>query len=154
MRSQLFKSFWQGGFEGADHLNSRGNALAMNDFTQHRILAVQDYSRLADFDIETVRESVGWRLVERDGRFDFSSVDLRARAAEQFDVQVIWTLCHYGWPAEIDVFSDQFVERFSRYCKAAAAYLSQFSTSIPTFAPINEISFLTYAISETNLGNL
>ena len=150
--SPLFNSFWLAGFEGADHINGRGQALDMNRLTQHTALALDDYLRLLHFGIRTVRESVGWRLVEAEqGCFDFSSLELRARAAQQLDIQVVWTLCHYGWPIGIDIFSPRFVDRFARYCEATARYLSRFSNAVPVYSPINEISFLAFAVCETGL---
>lgn len=84
----VFRSFWQAGFEGADHTNGRGRALDMNEVTQHRAQARQDYLRLAEFNIQVVRESVGWRLVEKDGAFDFSPIAGRAFAARELGLQV------------------------------------------------------------------
>lgn len=74
-------SFWQAGYEGADHINPAGLALSMNDLNQHQARAAEDYAALAPFSIRTVRESAGWRLCERDGRYDFSTVAARMQAA-------------------------------------------------------------------------
>ena len=41
-------------------------------------------------------------------------------AARAAGVQVVWDLCHYGWPDDLDVFSPAFVERFARFAGAAA----------------------------------
>src|SRR5690242_2199502 len=95
-KEAIFLSYWQAGYEGADHINSAGQPLSMNDATRHGDRAYDDYLLLREFGIKTVRESVGWRSVERDGRFDFSSVEARAHAARELGLQVIWTLCHYG----------------------------------------------------------
>ncbi len=150
-RRTQFKSFWMAGYEGADHKNGAGTPLDMNELSQHNSLAREDYLRLREFNIRTVRESIGWRLVELDGRFDFSLLESRARAAQELDIEVIWTLFHYGFPADIDIFSDQLVERFARYCGETARYLSRFSDEPPIYSPINEISFFTFAVCETAL---
>lgn len=147
----VFRSFWQAGFEGADHTNGRGRALDMNEVTQHRAQARQDYLRLAEFNIQVVRESVGWRLVEKDGAFDFSPIAGRAFAARELGLQVNWILCHYGWPTDVDVFSDEFVDRFVRYCEAVARYLKPRSDAPRFYTPMNEISFLAWAICESRL---
>ena len=42
-------------------------------------------------------------------------------AARDEGVQVIWDLCHYGWPDDLDIFSPQFVERFARFCARGGA---------------------------------
>ena len=110
-----FASFWQAGYEGADHVNHAGTPQDMNLVTGHRDRAREDYANLARFNIRTVRESIGWRLAERDGVFDFSILDARLQAAREFGIQICWSFCHYGWPDEVDVYGDQFVPRFARY---------------------------------------
>ena len=143
--AQLFKSFWMAGYEGADHINGSGQPLSMCDITQHGAQVAADYSRLAAFDIRTVRESAGWRLLDHHGKCDFTPLRNRARAARAHGLQIVWTLFHYGWPTDLDVFSAAFVERFARYARAAASYLGEFTDGVPIYAPINEISFLTWA---------
>ena len=143
-----FASFWLAGYEGADHVNSSGLPLAMSDVTQHEAQPAADYARLAEFDIRTVRESAGWRRIERHRRYDFSTLHSRAYAARALGVQVAWTLCHYGWPGDIDVFSAAFVDRFARYARAAATDLGD-STRAPVYTPINEISYLAWAVCES-----
>jgi UDP-galactopyranose mutase len=145
---QLFASFWFAGYEGADHINMYGQPLSMNDSTQHADRVFDDYASLREFGIRTVRESIGWRLVEKKDYFDFSSLELRARAAQEMGLQIIWTLCHYGWPADVGINSPQFVERFSRFCRHVAEYLAPFSGPVPIYSPINEISFSSWALSE------
>ena len=71
INNKIFLSFWQAGYEGSDHINGKGLPLSMNHATQHVDLAYHDYSKLEDFGIKTIRESVGWRSVEKDGLFDF-----------------------------------------------------------------------------------
>jgi UDP-galactopyranose mutase len=143
-----FRSFWSAGYEGADHINKYGQPVAMNEATQHMDRVAEDYAQLREFGIRTVRESVGWRLVEKDGYFDFSFLESRARAAQEMGLQIIWTLCHYGWPPEIGIYSPEFVERFSRFCRHVTEYLAPFSGEAPIYSPINEISFSSWALSE------
>ncbi|MEC5163093.1 FAD-dependent oxidoreductase [Janthinobacterium sp. CG_S6] len=142
-----FLSYWQAGFEGADHVTHAGRALSMNQASGHLARVREDYAQLAQFRIRTVRESVGWRLVERDGRFDFSSLEERARLAREMGLQICWTFHHYGWPADVDLFAPQFVERFARFCGAVSAYLAPFSDAAPIYSPINEISFSSWGLS-------
>ncbi len=145
--SAPFLSFWQAGYEGADHINRMQHPLSMNQVTGHLDRAYEDYQRLAEFGIRTVRESVGWRLVEKDGQFDFSSLEERARAAQELGLQICWTFCHYGWPSDIDVFAPQFVERFRRFCSAVTQFLAPYSEPAPIYSPINEISFASWGLS-------
>jgi UDP-galactopyranose mutase len=148
----LFYSFWQGGYEGADHINSCAHPLDMNASNQHRTHVREDYLRLQPFGIRTIRESIGWRMAEpTPNHYDFSFLEPVIEASQELDLQILWTLCHYGWPRDIDIFSPEFVERYARYAAAAAEFLAPFSRSEPIYTPINEISFLAYATCETTL---
>lgn len=144
---KVFDSPWQAGFEGADHVNRQGLGLAMNQLTGHLSHAPHDYAALKALQITTVRESVGWRLVEQRGRFDFSSLESRLEAAQRLGIQICWTFCHYGWPEDIDLFSDRFVPRFARFCGALAAWLAPFYDRAPVYSPINEISFTSWGLA-------
>ena len=143
----LFRSFWQAGYEGADHINRHQQALSLNEATGHLDRVRADYELLAQFGMRTVRESVGWRLTEVDGRYDFSSVEPRARIAQELGIQICWTFCHYGCPDDLDLFSPEFVSRFARFCEATAKFLAPFTDDIPVYSPINEISFTSWALS-------
>jgi beta-glucosidase/6-phospho-beta-glucosidase/beta-galactosidase len=147
----FLKSFWIAGFEGASHINSSGKRLDMVHSTQHDLLVDSDYSMLRDVGIQVVRESVRWHLIERYGQFDFSSLDPMLRAANENGVQVIWTLCHYGWPDDLDLFSPNFVRRFVRFVGEVAQYIADHSNAEPLYSPINEISFICWAICHSDL---
>jgi UDP-galactopyranose mutase len=147
----LLKSFWIAGFEGASHINSSGKRLDMVHSTQHDLLIDSDYAMLRDVGIQVVRESVRWHLIERYGQFDFSSLDPMLRAANENGVQVIWTLCHYGWPDDLDLFSPQFIRRFVRFVGEVAQYIAEHSNAEPLYSPINEISFICWAICHSDL---
>lgn len=136
---RIFDSFWIAGYEGGDHL------VDMCQVTQHQAQAEADYARLADFGIRTVRETIGWRRVDRAGRYDFSSLQGRLDALRSQHLQAIWTLCHYGWPDDVDVLSADFIDRFARYARAVAQYLADAGEAAPVYVPINELSFLASA---------
>lgn len=142
-----FNTFWQAGYEGADHITREQKPLSMNQSTGHLTKAYEDYALLNQFGIKTVRESMGWRLVESNGQFDFSSVLSRVQAAQELGVQICWTLCHYGWPDDVDIYSPEFVTRFARFCRAAAEFLAPYFSSPPIYSPINEISFTSWGLS-------
>jgi len=142
-----FLTYWQSGYEGADHINHGGVRQDMNQANGHQQRAMEDYRLLKQFGIRTVRESIGWRLVEKDGRFDFSIIEARVHAAKELGLQICWTLLHYGWPDELDVYGDQFVPRFVRYCRAVAEFLKPFGGPAPVFSPVNEISFTSWGLS-------
>jgi beta-glucosidase/6-phospho-beta-glucosidase/beta-galactosidase len=140
----LFRSFWMGGFEGADHVNPQGHVLSMNQATGHWDLIEEDYQRLAGFGIRTVRESVGWRACSEDPA-GFERLARHARTAQRQGVQVIWTLHHYGVPPGLDFFQDDLAARFAGFCEQVARCVLPYTEGAPFFQPINEISYLAWA---------
>ena len=148
MSSSVFSSFWMAGFESACHINRHGVRLNMVAASQHDRFAREDYRRLRSLDINVVREGVSWPFVEREGRFDFSSLVSIAAAARDEGMQVNWNLCHYGWPDDLDVFAPQFIDRFARYAREAARVVAGQSDDVPCYTLINEISFLAWAAGD------
>lgn len=148
-----YQGFWQAGFEGADHVNGSAVPLCMNTQTAHLRNASDDYHRLIALGIRTVRESAGWRSIERGKGYDFANVGLRARRARESGMQILWTFFHYGVPRDVDLFAESFADRFASYCGALARYLKPFHQGgiVPVYTPINEISFLSWAACETGL---
>jgi beta-glucosidase/6-phospho-beta-glucosidase/beta-galactosidase len=116
--------------------------------TQHDRFVNEDYARLRQVGISSVRDTARWHLIERcTGVFDFSSLAETVSAARQHGLQVVWDLCHYGYPDDVDVFAPTFPDRFAQYCGAVARYLRQ-GDVVPVYTPINELSFLAYAAGE------
>jgi hypothetical protein len=143
-----FKSFWLGGFESACHINSRRCRLDMTAATQHDRFAEPDYARLKSLGIHGCRDGVRWHLIEkRPGQYEFGSLLPMVRAARRQRMQVIWNLCHYGWPEDIDLFSGAFVTRFARFARAVARVIANESDDVPYYAPMNEISYFAWAIA-------
>ena len=120
----------------------------MPQATQHDLQVSSDYELLQRFNIRTVRDGVCWPFMERAGRFDFSSVVPMLEAANQHQIQVIWTVFHYGYPDDLNIFSPAFVDRFARYCKALAHFIDDYMEGVPFYTPINEISFLAWAAGD------
>lgn len=146
-----FQSFWMGGFEGADHVNGRGERLDMVRATGHAGRLDQDYRRARLLGLRTVRESIGWRLTEvADGAFDFSRAIAMAQAAQRQGVQILWTLMHYGVPPGLTLLDDALVPRFARFAAEAARVLAPLCPGPRFYTPINEISFLSWAASASD----
>ena len=143
----VFKSFWMGGFESACHINKFYKRVDMIADTQHDVQAPSDFALLLKLQIETARDGIRWHLIEtRPGYYDFSSFAPMLQAALTNGIQVLWNLCHYGWPEDIDPLSPFFVERFARFSKAIARYIREHTDEIPFYTPVNEMSFLSWAI--------
>ena len=144
----LFDSFFLAGFESACHINRAGVRLNMLELTQHDRQVFRDYELLRHFNIRTVRDGTCWPLIERAGKFDFSSLAPMVDAANQHDMQVIWNVLHYGCPDDVDLFSATFVDRFARYCTELARFIDDHTDQVPFYTPINEISFLAWAAGD------
>ena len=149
-QKRMFVSFWMAGFESASHINSQGNRLDMLAGVEHDKRAARDYAMLRPLGIRTVRDGVRWHLIDRGGTHDLSSFLPMLLAAREEEVQVLWTLCHYGWPDDVDVFSAKFVDRFASYARAIATAIHDTSDDVTFYTPINEVSFLSWA-AERNL---
>jgi beta-glucosidase/6-phospho-beta-glucosidase/beta-galactosidase len=145
--TRLFRSFWCGGFECSCHINSLGECLDMTSALNHDTCAAEDYRLLRELGIATARDGLRWRSIDRAGRYDWSSWIPMLDAARAAGVQVIWDLCHYGWPADLDIFSDEFVSRFARFTREAARLHREHSEGAGFYAPVNEINFFAWAAS-------
>ncbi len=141
----MFRSFFFAGFECATGYNSSGKWIDQICATHHDKHADEDYQRLCEVGIYAAREAVRWPLVDKAGQYDFSSVEPFVRASEKYGMDVIWDLFHYGYPGDIDVFSEEFPRRFADYCYAAAKYLCPKSGRPHYFTPVNEPSFFAWA---------
>ncbi len=107
--SPLFRSFWMGGYEGADHVNSRGAETAVNVATGHWARLDEDYRLLGALGIRTIRESIGWRAsVDRHGRLDTARLVAMAACARRHGLEVVWTIHHYGVPDGVDFLAADF----------------------------------------------
>lgn len=150
----LFEGAFLGGFECSCHRLEDGRRLDLTESTRHRELASADYANLRRMGMTAARDGVSWVRSERLAqRFDFSDALPLLRAARSEGVQVIWDLMHFGWPQEIDVFSPSFPARFARYAGAFARWLSDHGESPGMIAPINEISFLSWAGGDVRCMN-
>jgi len=141
-----FRSFLLGGFECSTHRRPDGHRLDLLAATAHDALAEADYRELARHDIRSARDGLRWHLIETSpGQYDWSSFLPLLRAANSVGTQVIWDLCHYGWPDDIDIWSPEFVDRFARFSREVARLVQQETDSAPLYCPANEISYWAWA---------
>ena len=121
-RPGIFPTFFLSGFECSTFLwgdkRERRNLVAETGHDRH---AAEDYRLLAGLGIAVAREGIPWPMVDKGGRYDFSCVDPFIDAMNAAKVIPVWDLCHYGYPDDLDPFSDAFVDRFAAYCRAATA---------------------------------
>ena len=145
----LFDSFFQGGFECSTHRLRSGKRLDEIAATRHDTFARQDYQRLQQQGMRTAREGLRWHLIEASPeKYDFTSALSLIRAANESDMQLIWDLCHYGWPDWLDIFEPRFIDAFAKLARQFAKLLVSESYRFPIICPINEISFFSWAAGE------
>lgn len=148
----LFRGFFLGGFECSCQKLQSGRRLDLLRSTRHDEFADVDYQRMRAIGMTACREGVSWVDAARDG-LDFSSVSSRIRAARRHGVEVLWDLMHFGWPDDVDLFSPAFIAQFGRYARAFAHFYACESDRPLTVAPINEISFLSWAGGDVRCMN-
>ncbi|HEX2136442.1 MAG TPA: beta-glucosidase, partial [Microvirga sp.] len=147
-------SFFLGGFECSTHRRRDGRRLDLLTATKHSRLVVEDYQALARHRISSVRDGLRWHLIETaPGRYDWTSLMPMLHAARGCGTQVIWDLCHYGWPDDLDIWSPDFVERFADFAAAAAAVVRRETDGVPFYCPVNEMAFWAWAGGEVGRFN-
>ncbi len=151
----IFKSFLQAGFECSSHKRRDGVRLDLLRSTQHERFARADFERLQPFGIRTVRTAARWHLIEEiPGQFDFASLEIILDAAAETETEVLLDLLHFGWPDDLDVLSTSFAERFRKFTHAATRFIrNKGYRCCAGIAPVNEISFLSWAGGEAACVN-
>ncbi|MCZ8131822.1 MAG: hypothetical protein O9284_11070 [Steroidobacteraceae bacterium] len=144
----MFRSFFLAGFECATGYNMHGEWIDQIAATEHDLHVDADYDRLVEVGIHAVREAIRWPLVDRHGRYDFSTVEPFVAAVRRHGFDVIWDLFHYGYPDELDPFADEFADRFAAYCRAAARFVASHAEGTCYFTPVNEPSYFAWAAGE------
>jgi len=140
-----FNSFFWGGFECADHINRSGNRVNLLKETEHISRCEEDYVLLQSIGIKVVREGICWSEVETTPyRFNFSSLRSRIAAAAKLHIQIVWDLCHFGYPDDLIPTHPKFTERFNALCRAFGLFYKSISNAPLWVVPINEISFLSW----------
>jgi beta-glucosidase/6-phospho-beta-glucosidase/beta-galactosidase len=143
-RPGIFPTFFISGFECSTFLWKDKNRRNLVAETQHDRFAAHDYELLRHLGIAVAREGIPWPMVDKKGVYDFSPIDPMIEAMNQHQILPIWDLCHYGYPDDLDPFTDAFTERFAAYCKAVAAYVVPKLHGPHFFTPINEITYFSF----------
>ncbi len=144
-----FATPFLGGFECSTHRRADGTRLDLLAATEHDRLAEADYRQLAEHGMRTVRDGIRWHRIEtRPGHYDWSSFLPMLKAASRTGTEVIWDLCHYGWPDDIDIWSEDFVDRFRHFAAAVAQMVRTEAPGPRFYCPVNEISFWAWAGGE------
>jgi hypothetical protein len=143
-----FETFFMAGFECATGLNVERKWIDQIEATQHDRFLEKDYRMLAEIGIRTVREGVRWPLVDLCGKLDLAEVEKVVRGANAERVELILDLFHYGFPQDLDIFGDEFVERFEAYCLGVARTVAQYAEMPVHFTPVNEPSYFAWAGGE------
>ena len=149
-----FYSFLQAGFECSTHRLKDGRRLDLVAATCHERFAMEDYRRLLAFGIRTVWEGLRWHLFQRSrGNYDFSSILSLLDAAQELGMEQIIDLLHFGWPDYLDILSPDFVGSFGDFAFEFARLLRVRGLKTPYIAPVNEVSFVSWAGGDTGYLN-
>lgn len=145
----IFPTFFLSGFECSTFLWKDVGRRDLCDETRHREHADEDYAMLRPLGIAVAREGIPWPLVDKGGTYDFSYIDEFIAAQRRHQILPIWDLCHYGYPDDVDPYSEEFAVRFADYARAAAEYVTSRGHHGPHFfTPMNEITFFGYMAGE------
>ena len=141
-----FQSFLMAGFECADHQNAFGERVDLIKLTGHDRFIDQDYQRLTEVGITTIREGIRWSHVEKmPFVYDWTQVEEIIINAKNYGIQVIWDICHFGFPDDLTPLHPMFARRFSHLCRA---FVLKYRNLVPDgeliVTPINEVSFLSW----------
>ena len=149
MKNTIFQSYLMGGFECSTHRSFTGKRLDVIAATRHDEFAEADYQRLTSVGMRTARDGIRWHLIETTPfEYDFSSALNQIRSARKAGMQIIWDLFHYGYPDDLNVFSEDFPVRFAAFAEAFVKFLLSEDDRTPFICPINEMSFFAWAAGE------
>jgi len=141
-----------GGFECSTHRNKSGRRLDLIASTRHDEFAERDYARLMELGIGACRDGLRWHMIEREPyKYDFSSLEKQVNAAKKTGIEITWDYFHYGFPDDLDIFSPEFIKRFSAFSIAVTEYLRSELGGRLIACPVNEISFFSWAAA--HIGN-
>jgi beta-glucosidase/6-phospho-beta-glucosidase/beta-galactosidase len=145
----IFPTFFMAGFECSTFVWKDKERKDYVTATGHDRHLKNDFAAAMDLGIGVVREAIRWPKVDLGaGQYDWSSVKAVQEAATECKITPIWDLCHYGFPDGCDPFSEECLERFAAYCRAAAQFVTSSARGPYFFTPVNEITFFSAAASD------
>lgn len=133
------------GFECTYAKVSPNIRLDMLSSTKHDLYCAKDYRLIKEFGMNTVREGLSWHQIDKgNGNYKFDRFEsLMAIAAEE-NIQQIWDLNHFDYPDDLNPFTNDFIERFSKYAREAVKLIRRYQSGTIYLVPINEISFFSW----------
>jgi beta-glucosidase/6-phospho-beta-glucosidase/beta-galactosidase len=144
----MFSSFFMAGFECSTQRRADGLRLDLIRSTGHQGCAREDYGACARLGLTTVRDGLRWHLIEEEpGAYDWSSWEPMLEAAAEVGSEVIWDICHYGYPDHLELGSDTFISAYARFAAAAIRRHRAVTGRAALVCPMNEISFFTWAVN-------
>lgn len=140
------RSFWIGGFECADHQNAFGIRVDLMELTRHDLLLEQDYDAAVALGCLTIREGIRWSRVEvAPYRYDWSAVQRMMDMAADKGLQIVWDICHFGYPDDMTPLHPMFPRRFAAICRAFAEMHRAHAPGVQlVVTPINEVGFISW----------
>jgi beta-glucosidase/6-phospho-beta-glucosidase/beta-galactosidase len=146
LNNNPFKSFLMGGFECADQQNAFGNRVDLYKTSGHDQYLEADYDQLNELGIKTVREGIRWSAVEiKPYQYDWREVDRMISVSKAKGIQVVWDICHFGFPDDLTPLHPMFSRRFSHLCREfVIRYRSLIPEGTLVITPINEVSFISW----------
>lgn len=141
-----FNSFLMGGFECADQQNAFGNRIDLYEVSGHDLYLEEDYDRVQQLGMKTIREGIRWSKVEISPyQYDWTEVERIIKVSQTKNIQVIWDICHFGFPDDLTPLHPMFSRRFSHLCRE---FVIKYRSWIPEgdliITPINEVSFISW----------
>ena len=141
-----FESFWMAGFECTDKLNCFGNRVDFLSVTGHLDKLDEDYNNIGQMGFKTVREGIRWSIVEKSPyQYDWIAVEKILRFAKRHTIQVLWDICHFGFPVDLSPMHPTFSKRFAELCRAFVRFYRTINPEETLVViPFNEVSFLAW----------
>ncbi|CAD7813115.1 hypothetical protein CHRY9390_02611 [Chryseobacterium aquaeductus] len=141
-----FNSFLMGGFECADQQNAFGERVDLYTTSGHKLYLENDYEKLDALGIKTIREGIRWSMVEtKPYEYDWTEVERIIKVSQAKNVQVVWDICHFGFPDDLTPLHPMFAKRFSHLCREfVLKYRSLVPDGFLVITPINEVSFISW----------